>query len=96
MEAIVTADPEALKEIGAKVVEKAKAGAPWACELIFNRLWPTPRGRLVRFELPALDTLPDVQAALNAVMQAVATGALTLEEGESMCSMIADYAKPVL
>jgi hypothetical protein len=96
MEAIVTADPAALKEIGAKVVEKAKAGSPWACQLIFDRLWPLPRGRLVQFELPPLDTLSDIQTALNAVMQAVANGTLTIEEGENMASMITDYAKPVI
>jgi hypothetical protein len=55
MEAIVTADPAALKEVGTKVVEKAHAGTPWACQLIFDRLWPIPRGRLVKFELPPLD-----------------------------------------
>jgi hypothetical protein len=54
MEAIVTADPEALKEVAEKVVELARDGKPRACELIFNRLWPAPRGRLVQFEFPPL------------------------------------------
>jgi hypothetical protein len=98
MEVIVAANPEALKEIAEKVIEKARAGTPWACELLFNRLWPEPkpRGSFIQFELPALDKLSDVQTALNAVLQAVADGVISIEEGEHMASMISDYAKPVI
>jgi hypothetical protein len=51
---------------------------------------------LVQFELPPLDTLPDIQIALNAVLQAVADGVLSIEEGENMASMLSDDARPVI
>src|SRR5262245_11494512 len=35
-------------------------------------------------------TLPDIQTALNAVLQAVADGVLSIEEGEAMASKLSD------
>jgi hypothetical protein len=96
IDALSASDPNALQAIVDTTLAAAKNGRAWAIQILMDRLYPVPRGRLVEFELPPLNSIPDVQAALNAVLQAVAGGALTLEEGESMCSMISDYAKPII
>jgi hypothetical protein len=98
IQAINDTDPEALKTIAEKVITKAKEGTPWAVELLFSRLWPEPKPRdpMVSFELPPLDKLDDVKGAIDAVLQAVAAGQISIAEGQAMCSMISDFARPVL
>jgi hypothetical protein len=86
IERLVTSDPTAIKDIIDVVVREAKAGQPWAVTEILKRLWVVPRSRLVKFPLPRLDTLADVTAAISAVLEAVAGGLLTIEEG----AMLAD------
>jgi hypothetical protein len=50
----------------------------------------------VQFPLPRLDTLGDVQCALDAVLQAVAGGLLTVEEGAAMSDIVGRYAEPIM
>jgi hypothetical protein len=96
LDAIMADDPEAPKEIAKTIVTAAKAGKSWACELVANRLWPAPKQRTVAFELPPLNTAADLRDAMNAVLQAVAAGILSFDEGEQMCSMLNNYAEPVI
>jgi hypothetical protein len=92
----ITSDPQVIKDVASKIVERAKAGAPWACTWIGDRLWPLPRGRLVEFPLPELNSVDDVHKATNAILQAVASGVLTIEEGEHLSSIIAEYGRPIV
>jgi hypothetical protein len=96
IDALNARNPEALQAIVDKTLEAALAGKPWALTLLMDRLYPVPRGRLVEFSLPQLSTLADVKGALDATLQAVAGGQLSLEEGDAMCGMISEYAKPIL
>ncbi len=96
MEALFSDDKQAVKDIAAVVKGAALSGKPWACELIMERMWPVPKGRVVNFDLPVLNTLSDVRNAMNAVLQAVSNGLLTLEEAEAVSSMISKHAQPVI
>jgi 4-oxalocrotonate tautomerase len=90
----ITADPDAVKDVAAKILEKARAGSPWACELIAARLWPVPRGRLVEFELPPLNDAADLQKAIGAVMQSCAAVILSIEEAVHLSSILSKYVRP--
>jgi hypothetical protein len=75
-----------------KVVEAVQAAAESgdmvACKLILDRLAPPPRGRLCVFALPAIQTAADAEAAIGAVLAAVATGKLTVDEGDKLAGTI--------
>src|SRR5271166_6294728 len=61
-------------EIVAVLVAAAKAGDVPSATLLLNRLWPPPKGRLVQFELPPIQSAADGEAAIGAVLSAVAAG----------------------
>jgi hypothetical protein len=96
LDAIIADDPEAPEAIAKTIVDAAKAGKSWACELVANRPWPAHKQRTVAFELPPLNTATDLRDAMNAALQAVAAGILSFDEGEQMCSMLNNYAEPVV
>jgi hypothetical protein len=45
--------------------------------------------------LPQLDTLADVQAAIAAVLQGVANGQLTIEEGDMLANILERHGKAI-
>jgi hypothetical protein len=71
---------ENVAEVVTAIIEKAKEGDTRAAELVLRYAAPLPRSRLVRFPLPPLDTLADVQRAIAAVLEGAAGGSLTIEE----------------
>jgi hypothetical protein len=75
-----------------KVVEAvqaaAEAGDMVACKLILDRLAPPPKGRLVIFNLPPINTAADAETAIGAVLTAVAAGKLTVDEGDKLAGII--------
>jgi hypothetical protein len=82
-------------EIVKKTVELARLGKQWACEAVLARLYPPLRSRLVRFPLPDLASLADVQAAIAAVLQGVAAGQLTIEEGDMLANILERHGKAI-
>jgi hypothetical protein len=62
------------------VVEKALAGNLEAAALVLSRIVPVRKGRPVQFPMPDLDAA-GVSAAFSAIVQAVASGRVTCEEG---------------
>jgi hypothetical protein len=82
-------------EIVKKTVELARLGKQWACEAVLARLYPPLRSRLVRFTLPPLHTLADVTAAIAAVLQGVAGGQLTIEEGDMLANILERHGKAI-
>jgi hypothetical protein len=84
-EKIAAAD---LKEIVEKVVALAKEGDSGAYTALLNRLWVPPRGRLVAFDLPPIQTAADAEHAIAAVLAAVAGGKLTVDEGDKLAGII--------
>jgi ribosomal protein L17 len=77
-----------LKEIVEKVVTLAKEGKPDAYNAILARLWPPPKGRLVSFALPPIQTAADAEAAIGAVLAAVAAAKLSADEADKIVSII--------
>jgi hypothetical protein len=59
---------------------------------VLARLYPPLRSRLVRFPLPPLN-LADVTAATAAVLEGVAAGQLTIEEGDMLANILERHGK---
>jgi hypothetical protein len=60
MSALFGKNPADLRAIVAKTVESAKAGKPWAVELILARPWPVPKGRAVTFPMADIVSVADI------------------------------------
>jgi hypothetical protein len=71
-----------------KAVEMAKAGDAAALKLVFERLHPIRRGVAVEFPLPEITTMNGVDGALAAILRAVATGKLTVDEAASLAKVV--------
>lgn len=71
-----------------KAVELAKAGDTVALRLCLDRIVPPRKGSPVRFAIPTLTNSGDVRAAALAVLQAVADGQISPEEGNLVSSLI--------
>ena len=72
--ALLEGEAEALTR---KAIELAKGGDSVALKLVLDRL--LPKGRAIRLDLP-LRTLADLDEAAGIVREALAQGALTLDE----------------
>ena len=82
-------------EIMAAVVRAAHGGDMRAADILLRRLWPERKGRPVAFPLPELRTAADVVAALGAVVQAVAHGDLSPEEGLGVAGLMELHRKAI-
>ena len=71
-----------------KMVEAATEGNLAAARLVLNRIWTAPKGRTVEFELPPVDSPADAVRANATVLQAMADGSLTTEEGAAFSAAI--------
>ncbi|MBS0642366.1 MAG: hypothetical protein JSS43_21085 [Proteobacteria bacterium] len=71
-----------------RVVQDAKGGDMRAAEIILRRAWPERKGRAVTIDLPQMVDADGVIAALAAVTRAVATGALTPDEGQALVGLL--------
>jgi hypothetical protein len=96
LDAIIAEDPDAPAEIAKVLVAAARAGKPWAVEAVASRLWPAPKGRLIEFDLPPVRRPEDISLALDAILQAVAGGILTPDEGAALSSTVIDGAAKVM
>jgi hypothetical protein len=77
------------------VLEQAKAGDTRAAEVVLARVWPVRRGRPVALSLPPIKTAADVVAALGAVADAMAAGALTPEEASAVAGVFEAKRKAI-
>jgi hypothetical protein len=94
--AAVLAEKLAAKDITDIVnvlVTAAKDGDVQSAALLLARLWPPPKGRLVAFDLPPIQTAADAENAITAVLAAVASAKLSIEEGERLVSLIEKKAE---
>jgi hypothetical protein len=96
VESLFSEDTEKVRQIVETAIQRAIEGDADFAKLVLARIAPEPKGRRVEFELPRLNKLSDIKDAINAVLQAVADGALTIEEGEAMASVISKHAQPVI
>jgi hypothetical protein len=68
-----------------------------ALRLVLERVAPLRRGRPVRFDLPAggVERAGDVSAALGAVLEATAEGALTPDEAATIAGVLEAKRKAI-
>jgi hypothetical protein len=66
----------------------AHQGNPTAMRLCMERVMPARRHRALRFKLPPVKTMADVDAASESVVGAVARGQLTPAEGQAFSLML--------
>lgn len=71
-----------------KCLYMALQGNPTALRLCMERLMPARRHRTVKFKVPAVSTLADVDAASQSVMTAIASGQLTPAEGQTVSQIL--------
>ena len=69
--------------------ELAESGDPTALRLCLERILAAPRReRAVRFRLPPIASAADIAAAMGALTAAIAEGALTPGEAESVARVV--------
>ena len=75
-------------EVMQSVVDAAKGGDMRAADILLRRLWPERKGRPLMVDLPPITGAADLPAAVGAVVQSVAAGDLTPEEGQAVAAML--------
>lgn len=77
-----------LEEVLATVIERAKSGDIAACKMVLDKVLPNTKDRLIALEIPLINDLNDVGNAQAEILQAVANGSITPNEGERVASII--------
>ena len=70
------------------VIDAARTGDMAAARIILDRLVPMRKGRPVEIELPPVKTAADVLAAMAAVLDHVAEGEITPDEGATVAGIL--------
>ncbi len=70
------------------VIDAARTGDMAAARIILDRLVPVRKGRPVEIELPPVKTAADVLAAMAAVLDHVAGGEISPEEGATVAGIL--------
>ena len=78
-----------------RVVEDAKGGDLRAAEILLRRLWPERKGRPISLDLPVLETPEDLVKAMAAIVQAVASGDVTPEEGAAVAAIVETHRRAI-
>jgi hypothetical protein len=77
------------------VIAAARGGDMAAAKLVLERVIPARRGRPVALKLPSLETSADLVAALASITNAVASGELTPEEGQSVAAILEQQRRAI-
>jgi hypothetical protein len=91
-EALLGGEAEALTR---KAIELALAGDTTALRLCMERLVPPRKDRTICLDLPAIGSADDANAAMGAVLAAVAAGSITPSEATAVAALI-DAARAAL
>jgi hypothetical protein len=70
-----------------KLLDSARAGEPWAVQLVIGRLLPAGDRRVV-VDLPRVEKAGDVAAAVADVVGLAAEGVLTVEEARAFLHLL--------
>lgn len=92
LEALLDGEGEAITR---KAVEMALEGDTTAMRLCMDRILPPRKDRPVEFALPALVTAADAVLASAALVEAVASGALTPSEAGDLSKLVDGFTKAV-
>lgn len=77
-----------LEEVLTTVIERAKQGDMVACRMIVDKVLPNSKERPVAIDLPAIEDLEGVGKAQTEILQAVASGDITPNEGERIAAIV--------
>jgi hypothetical protein len=80
-------------ELLRKATELAKGGDVRALQLCLDRLLPPRKDRPVIFDLPPIQKLDDISAAMMSILAAVSAGSITPLEGEAIARILTSYAE---
>jgi Family of unknown function (DUF5681) len=70
------------------VIDAAKSGDMVAARLVLERLCPVRKGRPVILDLPKIEGVNDVAAALGAVAKAMTSGEITPDEAATVAGVL--------
>lgn len=70
------------------VVAAAKGGDMTAARLVLDRIAPPRKGCAINLDLPPIQSATDVAAAMGIVVEAVADGELTPDEGQAVAALL--------
>lgn len=73
-----------------KIIEAAEQGDMMAAKIVMDRVWPKPRTAPITLELPKTETPADVRAAMLEIIQRVARGEVTSDDGAAIVRMMKD------
>jgi Family of unknown function (DUF5681) len=83
-------------EIVRVVIDAAKSGDLRACEIVMARVCPARRSRPTPFALPNnISTSSDILELLSSVVEAMAKGDLSADEGQAIASVIEARRKAI-
>ena len=85
LEEILDGEVEAITR---KAVEAAKNGDMAAIKLIMDRVFPPVRSRPICIDLPPLNDISSVSQAQSAIIKAVTSGDLLLDEAEALSGLL--------
>jgi hypothetical protein len=78
-----------------RAVELALGGDPTAMRLCVERILPPCRERTVNFPLPPIESAADIAAAMKAVTQALAGGAITPGEAGRIAAVVVTFVRAI-
>ncbi len=90
VEQLVSGDAE---ELGRKMIELAKQGNVRCLEYCLDRLFPKRTGRPLDFQLPDVNSVQDLVAAMAKITTAVNNGDLTAEEAAHLVHCYEVYGR---
>jgi hypothetical protein len=78
-----------VRKISLMVTKAALDGDMQAAKLVLGLLIPVPKNRVVKFELPPINSAADGEAALAAILAACGAGKLTPDEAKTLSDIVA-------
>ena len=83
----------AAQDLLQSVIEKAREGDMTAARILLDRVWPARKGRPVAFTLPPVESAHDIARAISGILEAVAAGLLTIDEGQGLAGILESQRK---
>lgn len=84
---------DAAQDLLEKVIKEARNGDMTAARIILDRVWPARKGRQLTFTVPKVESAGDIAKALGGILEAVAGGLLTIEEGQGLAAILESQRK---
>jgi hypothetical protein len=88
VEGLFHKNPNDVKAIVRKCIEMSKAGDPDFARMTLAILCPPRKGALLRFALPSIQTMADVLAAYDGLLQAVSQGHISSAEAVELSTVL--------